>query len=172
MNRIREIRTRLSWLVVGLAVSLLIAKTISGFEDVLNQDLTLAAFIPLVVYMSDAVGTQMEAIIIRELNVRKKKFNFIQFLRRQASIVLPVSLIIGVLSGISLELWRHDSHLSLTIGLSLMAGILTSLITGALMPYMFWRLHKDPAEASGPVATVTQDFLSIVTFFLIAKVFI
>ncbi len=156
------------WLGLGLAASLMIAHVITSFEEVLHENLILASFIPLIVYMSDAVGTQMEAMIIRELN-RKAKFHFHRFFHRQLLVVFPVAVIIAGVSTDVLYLWHKDAALGFVIGLSLFFGIMSSLVTGALMPYFFWRLHEDPAEASGPVATVLQDFLSVVIFFYIAQ---
>lgn len=69
MNYVKEIKTRVLWLLIGLAMSLAIAGVIKGFETTLQENLILASFIPLVVYMSDAVGTQMEAIIIVPLPI-------------------------------------------------------------------------------------------------------
>lgn len=170
MKTIQEIKTRLGWLLIGLVASLMTASVITGFEHVLEKNLILVSFIPLIVYMSDAVGTQMEAIIIRELN-KKSKFSFSKFFKKQLVIVIPVAILIGLVAGIILQVWKGDSHLSYTIGFALVSGIMTSLITGALLPYMFWKMHEDPAEASGPIATVLQDFLSIVVFFYIAQYF-
>lgn len=168
MNYFAEIKTRLFWLLIGLVLSLGIAEVIKSFETTLQENLILASFIPLVVYMSDAVGAQMEAIIIRELN-RKGKFHFYKFFRQQIIIVSVVAVLIGTIAGLIVSLLNSSSSLGLVIGLSLMAGIGSSLLTGSLMPYMFWRMHDDPAEASGPIATVIQDMLSVLAFFLIAQ---
>ncbi len=168
MSYLKEIKVRLSWLLIGLALSLGIAEVIKGFESTLAENLILASFIPLVVYMSDAVGTQMEAIIIRELN-KKGKFNFSLFLRQQVAIVLVVALVVGLVGGIAAALLNDSADLGVVIGGSLIGSIMSSLITGSLLPYLFWKSHNDPAEASGPVATVIQDFLSVVIFFLIAQ---
>jgi len=167
MKYISEIKTRLLWLLIGLFMSLGIAKVIEGFEATLQKNLILASFIPLVVYMSDAVGTQMEAMIIRRLH--KKKFDFMKFLKQQGVIVTAVALVIGLVSGMVVFVFEHSLNLSLVIGASLFFGIMSSLLTGTLMPYLFWKLHNDPAEASGPIATVIQDALSIIIFFLIAN---
>lgn len=168
MNYLKEIKTRIYWLLVGLALSLGIAEVIKNFDSTLQENLILASFIPLVVYMSAAVGAQMEAMIIRELS-KKAKFHFYKFLRQQVVIVSVVAVVISTVAGLVVSALNGDSNLGLVIGLSLMAGIMTSLLTGSLMPYMFWKMHDDPAEASGPVATVIQDFLSVVAFFLIAQ---
>lgn len=168
MKYLKEVKTRVSWLLIGLALSLGISEIIKGFENTLQQNLVLASFIPLVVYMSDAVGTQMESIIIRELN-NKRTFNFRQFLRQQVAIVVVVGILLGIISAVVVGLLNSSAVLGVIIGCSLFGGIMSSLITGSVMPYIFWKLHDDPAEASGPVATVLQDFFSVVIFFLIAQ---
>lgn len=168
MSYFKEIKTRVTWLLIGLLLSLGIAQVIKGFEDTLAENLILASFIPLVVYMSDAVGTQMEAMIIRELN-KKQKFHFVKFFRQQVIIVMSIAVIIGVVASIGVGLLNHSTNLGLVVGLSLLGGILSSLLSGTLLPYFFWKLHSDPAEASGPIATVLQDLMSVIIFFLIAQ---
>lgn len=167
MKYASEIKTRLLWLLIGLFMSLGIAKIIESFESTLQQNLILASFIPLVVYMSDAVGTQMEAMIIRRLH-KRQHFDFMKFLKEQGVIVIAVALIIGLVSGLAIFVFKGSIELAIVIGASLFCGIISSLLTGTLMPYLFWKLHNDPAEASGPIATVIQDALSVVIFFLIA----
>lgn len=168
MNYLNEIKTRVTWLLIGLTLSLGIAQIIKGFEETLRENLILATFIPLVVYMSDAVGTQMEAMVIRELN-NKNKFHFMTFLRQQFVIVSAVALLVGAAAGLVVGLLNNSQNLGVVIGLSLFGGIMSSLITGTVLPYIFWKMHDDPAEASGPIATVLQDLISVVMFFLLAR---
>lgn len=118
--------------------------------------------------MSDAVGTQMEAIIIRQLS-KKVNFSFRGFLKRQLVIVLSVGLVIGTVAAIATTLITGSQDIGMVIGVSLFCGILSSPLTGALIPYLFWRLHDDPAEASGPIATVVQNLFSVLIFFLVAE---
>lgn len=164
----KEIKTRVIWLTIGLVLSLGIAQIIRGFESTLQENIILASFIPLVVYMSDAAGTQMEAIIIRSLNT-KAKFSLGKFFTRQLIIVGAVALIVGSLATVIVGLLNDSARLGAVVGLSLLFGMLSSLVTGSVLPYIFWKLHNDPAEASGPVATVIQDLLSVVIFLLIAQ---
>jgi len=170
MFNFKEIKTRLIWLSVGLGLSIGIAGIIGQFEDTLRANIVLAAFIPLVVYMSDAVGTQMESIIIRELQ-NKQRFHIGRFLHKQLFVVVPVALVIAALSFGALTAIYRDTDLASVVSISLAASIFTSLLTGAILPYWFWREHEDPAEASGPIATVIQDFISVLVFLVIARTF-
>lgn len=170
MLNLKEIKTRLVWLSLGLVMSIAIAKLIEQFEATLRANIILATFIPLVVYMSDAVGTQMEAIIIRELK-DKKRFRFAHFMAKQSLIVIPVSVMISLGSFAIIYLIYSDVLLATTVSLALLFGVVSSLFTGAVLPYWFWREHKDPAEASGPIATVIQDLISVLVFLAIARAF-
>ncbi|MFH1188455.1 MAG: CBS domain-containing protein [bacterium] len=72
---IKSLKHRLPWLLLGLLGGMFAAGVVKSFEATLSKNLILAAFIPLIVYMADAVGTQMEAFIIRDLAV-DSKLNF------------------------------------------------------------------------------------------------
>ncbi|MCL6621962.1 MAG: magnesium transporter [Syntrophobacterales bacterium] len=159
---------RLPWLLLGLVGGMLAAGIIGHFEGTLAKNLILAAFIPLMVYMADAVGTQMEAFIIRDLAV-DPELDFLKYFRRQFLIVALIALITsGVLGALSYLLYRAP-RISLVLALSLFLGIISSVITGLVIPYLMRRLRQDPANASGPVATILQDLLTVAIFFLIAS---
>lgn len=163
-----SLKHRLPWLLLGLLGGMLAAGIIGRFEGTLEKNLILAAFIPLMVYMADAVGTQMEAFIIRDLAVNPE-LDFLRYFRRQFLIVTLIALITsGALGGLSLLLYRVPK-VSLVLALSLFLGIISSVITGLVIPYLMGRLKQDPANASGPVATILQDILTVAIFFLIAS---
>jgi len=154
---------------MGLVGSLLIAQLISNFEDTLRENLILASFIPLVVYISDAVGTQMESIIIRTLST-EKHFDIKTFFSNQFLLTFTVGLTLSIIAGVGVFIFFDGISLAITVSLGLLGGIISSLFSGIIIPYYFWKFHQDPAEASGPIATVIQDFISIFVFFLVASV--
>lgn len=162
-----SLKHRVPWLIVGLLGGILAAGIVSQFEATLSKNLILAAFIPLVVYMADAVGTQMEAFIIRDLAV-DPALSFAKYLGRQASIVLIMGIgISGLLYAASLMLYRNP-EVSFVLGMALFFAILTSLVTGLIIPFIFSKIRLDPANASGPIATIIQDVTSVLVYFLVA----
>lgn len=162
------LKHRTPWLILGLLGGLLSAGIVSQFEDVLSKQLILASFIPLIVYMADAIGTQIEAFIIRDLAV-DPTLNFMKYLRRQFTIVLILAILIsGLLYVISLLLYDQP-EISMVISLALFLAIMTSLFSGLFVPFIFDRLKFDPANASGPVATIIQDVLSVSVYFWVAN---
>lgn len=160
---------RLPWLIVGLFGGMLTAGIVSGFEDVLARNIILAAFIPLIVYMADAVGTQMEAFIIRDLSV-KPALSFKNYFVRQAVIVGIIALIVSFLLFLLSLSWYGDQLVSLVLSIALFAAIVSSLLSGLTIPFLFHRLKLDPANASGPIATIIQDLLSVIVYFAVASI--
>ena len=164
-----SVRHRLPWLILGLLGGLLAAQIITAFETTLSRNILLASFIPLVVYISDAVGTQMEAFVIRDIAIHKGGIHFFKYFTKQFVIVTIIGVILA--SGLYLiTLAIHaNSKLSLAITLSMFFAIETSIITGIILPVFFRRLNLDPANASGPIATIVQDVLSVSIYFLVAS---
>ncbi len=143
----RSLKHRLPWLLLGLVGGLLAAGIIGRFEQTLQQNLILAAFIPLVVYMSDAVGTQMEAFIIRDLAINPR-LNFAAYFGRQLFIISLIGGICSILiCGLSLLLYQTPG-VSVVLSLSLFFAIASSVVTGLVIPYFFGRWQLDPANAS------------------------
>jgi magnesium transporter len=164
----KSLEHRAPWLLLGLLGGVFAAGIIGQFEATLQKNLILAAFIPLMVYMADAVGTQMEAFIIRDLAVNPA-LDFLRYFLRQFIIVCLIGLITsGLLLAISMLLYK-DIRVAMVLALSLFIATTSSVVTGLVIPYLFGRLKQDPANASGPVATIAQDILTVTIFFLIAS---
>lgn len=171
LSILTSFRHRIPWLLLGLVGGMLAAKVIGLFEEILSKNLILAAFIPLIVYMSDAVGTQMEAYIIRDLAV-ERDIPFIRYILRHGVVVFFIGLALGGLLFSMFGLSTGNWFMALVLAVSLFAAVLSSLCTGLLVPYIFSRYALDPADASGPVATIIQDILSIVIYFTVASNFL
>ncbi len=167
LSILTSLKHRLPWLMLGLFGGIIAAGVVGLFEKVISQNVILAAFIPLIVYMADAVGTQMEAYMIRDLAVNQK-LRFMKYFARQAMIILLIGVAVSaILYALSLILYRNPL-VSLVLGVALFVAILSSLFIGLTFPYIFSKLKLDPANASGPVATIIQDVLSVLVFFSIA----
>lgn len=163
----KSLRHRIPWLVLGLLGGLCTAGVVDSFENIIRQNLILAAFIPLIVYMSDAVGTQMEAFLIRDLAM-DRHLPFFRYMFRQLLIVALIAGIVGGLLFGGATVFGISIYMAAVLSLSLAAAVCSSVFTGLIVPYVFSRLRMDPANASGPIATIIQDLLSIVIYFSIA----
>lgn len=167
LSLVDSLRHRIPWLVIGLFGGLLVARIVTLFQTTLAQHIVLASFIPLIVYMSDAVRTQMEAYIIRDLAL-DKSLPFVRYLLRHLVVLAALAFLLSALLFVSFGLIYGDWSVAFVLGAALCAAIFSSLVTGLIIPYAFERFGMDPADASGPVATIIQDILSVVIYFGIA----
>jgi magnesium transporter len=161
----RRLWHRLPWLLLGLLGAFAAAIIVGGFEDQLKQNVLVAFFIPGVVYLADAVGTQTEALVIRGLSVGVA-------VRRIALRELATGLFVGVIvAAVSYPLvlvgW-HDAQVAAAVSVALLAACTIATAVAMALPWLLQRLGKDPAFGAGPLATVIQDLLSIVIYFAAA----
>ena len=160
-----RVSRRLPWLLVGLVLSGAAALVMASYESALSTNLTIAFFIPSLVYLTDAIGTQTEAIAVRGLAVRQSPLA--RLLLNELATGTLIGLALGLLAFVGVWLWFGDPRLAGGVGLSLLvAGALASTI-GLLLPWSFARFGIDPALGSGPLATIIQDVLTILLYFTV-----
>jgi magnesium transporter len=162
---------RLPWLFLGLLGGLFSTIIVSKYEAILAADIRLSFFIPIVVYLSDAVGTQTETIFVRKLS-ESERINFARYLLKESIIGLGLGIISGMILGVFAYYWLLSFPIGLTIGLTFLVNLTLAPILAVFIPRLLYRRHSDPALGSGPVATIIQDLLSLLVFFLIATVFV
>jgi magnesium transporter len=157
---------RMPWLLIGMAGSAAATAIMVRFELVLATHIAVAFFIPAIVYLADAVGTQSEAVAVRGLSLTGA--DLLPLVLGE----LGTGVLIGAMLGcIAFPLvWIAFASLSLaaTVALALIIASSIATTTGLLLPWLFGRLGYDPAFGSGPVATVIQDVISLSVYFLIA----
>lgn len=165
-----RVSRRLPWLLVGLVLSAAAAGIMAGFEATLRANLAVAFFIPSLVYLTDAIGTQTEAIAVRGLAVRRRPLR--RLLVGEALTGGAIGLILGVLAVLGIWAVFGDLRIAVSVGIALfLAGMLASSI-GLVLPWTLARWGLDPAFGSGPVATIIQDVLTIAVYFFISATLI
>jgi len=162
------IRERLPWLISGLVIGTGASFFVSRFEAVLTEKISLAFFIPVIVYMSDAVGTQTETIFVRDLTDHRA--NFGKYLKKEFSIGLVLGLILGISVGVIAFLWLRDADLALTVGLAMGLNVSLAPLVATIVPEFIFKSHNDPALGAGPFTTVIQDSISLLIYFVVASI--
>jgi magnesium transporter len=166
---LRRARHRLPWLFVGLAGGALATLVMAGFEATLRETVAVAFFIPALVYLADAVGTQSEAIAVRGLSLARGGIGHL--LAAELRTGMLIGLALGLTAYLPILLAFGDPRLAAAVSTSIfVAGSIASAI-GLGLPWLFARRGLDPAYGSGPVATVIQDILSIVVYFMVLRAF-
>lgn len=161
----RRLWHRLPWLLVGLAGAFVAAVIVGRFERQLEDEVLLAFFLPGVVYMSSAIGTQTQTVVIRGFSVG---VTMRETLRRELASGLLLSLAIAAaFLPVALVGWG-DFKVASGVALALLASSLAATAIALALPWAFQRYGADPAFGSGPLATVLQDVFTIAIYFGVA----
>ena len=165
-------RARLPWLILGLIGGLGSVFILEGFEQVMQHPSykTLFFFTPLIAAMAGNVGVQSSAIIVQGLANDIVKGSLFNRLIKEVGL----SLINGVALSTLLLIFGYftglETSVSLTIALSMLCVIVVSALVGTFVPIILDRNNIDPAIATGPFITTSNDIFGIFLFFYIAKV--
>ena len=164
----RLLAHRVPWLFVGLIGGIFATLIVAQYEAILAADIRLSFFIPIVVYLSDAVGTQAETIYVRVLAGRAKPFRI--YLLKEILVGLGLGSIFGLLLGIFAAYWLDSTAIGITIGLTTLINLTLAPVLAVLVPNILYKRHTDPALGAGPVGTIIQDLISLFVYFFIASI--
>lgn len=167
---IQRVRDRLPWLLVGLVGSMLATGVVAGFEHILQSYIAIAFFVPGIVYMADAIGTQTEAIMVRGLSLSQVSIG--SLLAGELRTGFLIGAILGMLSFPFVWVVFGDMRLAIAVAISLIAAGTAATSVGLLFPWLLAKMGKDPALGSGPLATIFQDVLSLLVYFLTVSVIV
>ena len=160
----QRVHRRLPWLIAGFALSTGATALMAGFERALQANVAIAFFIPALVYLTDAIGTQTEAIVVRALSVQHRPLA--RLIVGEAVTGALIGAGLGALAFLGVWLVFDELDIAIGVAVSLFAAGVTASILGLVLPWTFSRAGLDPAFGSGPVATIIQDVLTILIYFV------
>ena len=161
---------RLPWLLFNLGGGFVTSAVLTYFEAAAAGLLALVPFVPLVMGLSGAVGSQSATITVRGLAMGRIGEGQVgaSFFRE-----IRVSSVLAVLLGAAIALGAGFIHsaprLGAAVGASIVASIVVSTALGAVMPLFFKAFKIDPALASGPMVTSTNDVVSLIIYMVVGN---
>lgn len=166
---IRLVRARIPSLVAGLLGGLLAAAIIGGFEELLSSFIILAAFIPVMIYLSDAVGTQSQTLAVRMIAL-EPAFPVLKYLIRELKVGSAIAGVFALLLFLAAILgWSASIEIGLAIAAAIFASIIFQCFLGTYLSIGLSKFRIDPATTSGPLTTVISDITTLVMYFAIAS---
>lgn len=166
----KQTKARLPWLMIGMMGGLGAATIISNFEVILSTYPKLLIFVPLIQATAGNVGVQSSAIIVQGLANDSLKGHLFARILRETTVALVNGISIAIIVLFISHFVFYTSYLeSLSIGIALITVIILAAIVGNLIPIFLHRRGIDPAVATGPFITTSNDVFGIFTYFLIAK---
>lgn len=165
----KTMRARLPWLILGLIGGLCAVFIMEGFEDALSKYKELFFFTPLIAAMAGNVGVQSSGIIVQGLANKSLQGSIGKRLMKEigTSVLNGLALaILVVIFGITLN---YEPNFYITIAGSLVVVILLAALIGTSIPLVLDKWGIDPALATGPFITTSNDIFGIFIFFYLAK---
>jgi magnesium transporter len=172
-------RARLPWLLITLGTGFITSSILKNFMTEFSQVLVLAFFVPVVMAMGGNTGIQSSTLIIRGMALNS--FSGGDLFKRLISEIAAGGLM-GVACGTIVGIWARyliatdvatsanfsAIFLALTVAIAMMASMTFAAMFGALVPIVFDRFKIDPAVASGPFVTSSNDIFALIIYYAVA----
>ncbi len=162
-------KARLPWLILGLVGGLAAASIMGGFEEALTHFPQLFFFTPLIAAMAGNVGVQSSAIIVQGLANNNIRGSMLSRMFREIGLSIVNGVILAGLIFIFGIFLHYNINISITIAISLIIVIIVASLIGTFVPLILDKNGIDPAVATGPFITTSNDIFGIFIFFFIAK---
>lgn len=163
------IKARLPWLLIGMVIEIVASFVLKNNELAFQKYSTLIIFVPLLSATAGNIGVQASAIVVQGLANGTLK----QFSRSYFSKELTVAMISGTIISLFLLLFHsimyQQYHVGIAISVSIIVVILFAATLGTLVPLFLHKRNIDPAIATGPFITTTNDVFGIILYFSIAR---
>ncbi|TGD57546.1 magnesium transporter [Flavobacterium humi] len=162
-------KARLPWLLMGMVIEIVASFVLKNNELAFQKYSTLIIFVPLLSATAGNIGVQASAIVVQGLaNGTIKEFS-----RNYFSKEITVSMISGTIISLFLLLYHsvmyQQYQVGLAISISIIVVILFAATLGTLVPLFLHKNKIDPAIATGPFITTTNDVFGIILYFTIAR---
>ena len=165
-------RARLPWLVLGLFGGLGSVFILQDFESIMNNPELKALFFftPLIAAMAGNVGVQSSAIIVQGLANDVVKGSLWSRLLKEVGLALINGIVLSILVILFGFIMNYKLEFSLTIAISMLSVIIIASLIGTFVPIILDKKGIDPAIATGPFITTSNDIFGIFLFFYISKI--
>lgn len=162
-------RARLPWLFLGLIGGIGAFLIMEGFQSAFEKYAVLFFFTPLIAAMAGNVGVQSSAIIVQGLANDDVKGSINNRLIKEMLLAALNGLILALC--LFLFVWGYESNINkgFAISVSLVVVIIVAGLIGTFVPLFLNKRGIDPAIATGPFITTSNDIFGILIYFWIAK---
>ncbi|PTM06872.1 MAG: magnesium transporter [Bacteroidetes bacterium] len=162
-------RARLPWLFLGLIGGIGAFIIMEGFQEAFEKYAVLFFFTPLIAAMAGNVGVQSSAIIVQGLANDDVKGSVNSRLIKEMLLAALNGVILAIFLFLFVWLYKGEMDKALAISVSLVAVIIIAGLIGTFVPLFLNKRGIDPAIATGPFITTSNDILGILLYFWIAK---
>lgn len=160
---------RVPWIISGLIGILAAAAFIGLFERTLEENIMLASFIPVIVYVCGALCTQIETLLVRDLAVMGKDMKIGKYMFKQGFVSIIMALMISALLFLTISSFWQERVIASVISIAAFLSLTLTTFTSFMIILIIKKLGGDPALGGGPFGTVISDCLAIVVYLVVAN---
>ena len=172
-------KNRIGWIVALAGLGLVSGYIVQNFEGMLLQFTILASFMPMLADTGGNTGSQSATLVIRALALKEiSALDVAKVLLKEFQVSLPLGLLLAVLAWLRVYLFAGGSTmppdfsvglLGLAVGTALGLQVVSSTLTGAMLPLIAERFKVDPAVVASPALTTIVDITGLFIFFMTTK---
>ncbi|MEL0455620.1 magnesium transporter [Flavobacteriaceae bacterium SZ-1-7] len=162
-------KARLPWLFLGLIGGVGAFLIMEGFQDAFSKYAVLFFFTPLIGAMAGNVGVQSSAIIVQGLANNDVKGSVNSRLLKEMLLAALNGTALAMFLFVFIWIFGHDIYTALAVSISLVVVIVVAGLIGTFVPLFLDKRGIDPAIATGPFITTSNDIFGILIYFSIAK---
>ena len=163
-------KARLPWLILALFGGFVSVSILGGFSTAMVKYKELFFFTPLIAAMAGNVGVQSSAIILQGLANDSLRGSLWNRLLKEVMLSLLNGLVLAaLLMSAGMYFLGFELRVGLTVAISLVSVIIIASIIGTFVPIILDKRGIDPALATGPFITTSNDIFGILIYFWIAK---
>jgi magnesium transporter len=163
------IKARLPWLLIGMVIEIIASKVLEGNQNSMQPYFTLMIFVPLLSATAGNIGVQASAIVVQGLANGTLKEYSRAYLTKELSVALISGSIISLFLFLYHSVMYEQYLVGFAISISMLVVIVFAAILGVLVPLFLNKNKIDPAIATGPFITTTNDVFGIMIYFGIAR---
>lgn len=163
-------KARLPWLVLALFGGFISVHLLGLFEGAMEKHKELFFFTPLIAAMAGNVGVQSSAIIVQGLANNSISGSIIKRLFKEISLSLLNGIILALILFFGCYFILNEGmRMGIVVSVALISVIVIASLLGTSIPLVLNKFGVDPALATGPFITTSNDICGILIYFSIAK---
>tara|TARA_B100001989_G_scaffold226899_1_gene182774 strand:- start:892 stop:2232 length:1341 start_codon:yes stop_codon:yes gene_type:complete len=169
----RAAKSRVFWLSMNLITAFIAASTINLFQDVIDKIVYLAVLMPIVASMGGVAATQTLTIVLRGLTLEQINTSNIRWLfKRELAVSILNGIVLSFLVGFVTFIWFKDITIAILISCALVINLISSVISGILVPLILRKFNQDPAIGGSVVVTTVTDVVGFLSFLGLATIYL
>ncbi|MGD9931214.1 MAG: magnesium transporter [Mangrovibacterium sp.] len=168
----QQTRARIPWLLIGTMGGIMGARVLGANANTLDQIPAMAFFIPLIAATAGNVGVQSSSIVVQTIASGSRDFDsFGKKLLKELAVGLITAMFFATVIFAYNYFFSNDFSLTMAVSCTLFIVIIFASMFGAFIPLLLNKLKIDPALATGPFITTSNDILGLLLYMFVARFF-